>query len=130
MDSPGQEARLSTVRPYRSHSGYPAVQPRLRLSASSRAMARLHVILTGRVQGVGFRFFALGEAHRRGLTGWVRNKGQRQVEVLAEGTEERLQSFLESLRAGPVSSRVDSEEVSWPAATGEFTTFEARANSY
>jgi len=93
-------------------------------------MLRLHAILTGRVQGVGFRFFALEEARRRGLTGWVRNLGQRQVEVVAEGPEKELQTFLEALRAGPVSARVDNAEVSWPPSTGEFNGFDARANSY
>ena len=93
-------------------------------------MTRLHAILSGRVQGVGFRFFTLAEARRRGLTGWVRNRGQRQVEVLAEGPEKELTSFLEALRTGPVSARVDGAEVSWPPATGEFPSFEARASSY
>ncbi len=93
-------------------------------------MKRLHAILTGRVQGVGFRYFALEEAAARGLTGWVRNRGERQVEALAEGPEPELAAFLEALRSGPPAARVDAAQIEWREATGEFTGFRPRASSY
>jgi acylphosphatase len=91
-------------------------------------MQRLHLLLSGRVQGIGFRFFALSEARRRGVTGWVRNRADRQVEVVAEGPEAELQALLAALQKGPVGARVDKAEVSWLPVTGEFSSFEARAN--
>jgi acylphosphatase len=91
-------------------------------------MQRLHLLLSGRVQGIGFRYFALWEARRRGLTGWVRNRGDRQVEVVAEGPEAELQILLAALQKGPVGARVENAEVSWLPATGEFSGFEARAS--
>ena len=93
-------------------------------------MKRLHAILSGRVQGVGFRYFALEEAAARRLTGWVRNRGEGQVEVMAEGPEPELSAFLEALRAGPPAARVDAAQVDWREGTGEFTGFHARASSH
>ena len=79
---------------------------------------------------MGFRLFALQEASRRGLTGWVRNRGEDQVEVVAEGPEDQLQALLEALRAGPPRAWVQGVDTSWQAATGEFTDFSARASSW
>ena len=62
----------------------------------------------GRVQGVGFRYSAVREAHRLRVNGWVRNATNGDVEVWAEGTPETLASFLQWLRKGPQFSRIDS----------------------
>ena len=91
---------------------------------------RLQVLLAGRVQGVGFRFFAVEQARRRGLTGWVRNRVGGQVEVLAEGPEENLLDFLAALREGPPLAWVQSPAPDWSAARGEFTRFEVLPSSY
>jgi len=91
---------------------------------------RLHVILSGRVQGVGFRFFAVEQAYRHHLTGWVRNLGHDRVEVVAEGSPQHLESFLAALRQGPPLARVDSVQVNWQAATGEFDGFATRSSAY
>lgn len=69
-------------------------------------MARRYVI-TGRVQGVGFRFFARDAAAREGLCGWVRNMDDGSVEIEAEGDSEALQRFEMAIRRGPRSARVD-----------------------
>jgi acylphosphatase len=61
----------------------------------------------GRVQGVGFRYSAQREALRLGLTGWVRNTPQGDVELWAEGPREKLASFLQWLRRGPPGARVE-----------------------
>ena len=60
----------------------------------------------GCVQGVGFRFFVQREAQRLGLVGSVRNQADSTVEVVAQGEEERLDQFIEVVRAGPSHARV------------------------
>jgi acylphosphatase len=88
------------------------------------------VVISGRVQGVGFRFFAVREAQRRGLAGWVRNLGEERVEVVAEGPERQLADFLAALREGPPLAWVAGVTVAWQEATGEFRGFEARASGW
>ena len=67
-----------------------------------------YALIRGRVQGVGFRYSALEEADALGLTGWVRNTPDGDVEVWAEGSREKLELFLAWLKRGPQLSRVDS----------------------
>ncbi|MCL1813468.1 MAG: acylphosphatase [Treponema sp.] len=62
----------------------------------------------GRVQGVGFRYSTVREAHRLRISGWVRNASNGDVEVWAEGPPEKLAAFLGWLRKGPQFSRIDS----------------------
>ena len=69
-------------------------------------------IVRGRVQGVGFRWFVEREAHTLGIAGWVRNRPDGTVEVLAMGTQEQLSNLHSRLRQGPRASRVDAVEVS------------------
>jgi len=64
--------------------------------------------VSGRVQGVGFRYSALHEAQRLKLKGWVRNADNGDVEVWAEGPQEALDLLLAWLHRGPSYSRVDS----------------------
>lgn len=87
-------------------------------------MKTMHVIVTGRVQGVGFRFFVENRAAVLGLRGWVRNLRTGQVEVLATGEEGVLQAFLEDLRVGPRLAKVTGVEVDWdsPACEEPFHT--------
>lgn len=85
-------------------------------------MTRLHVTVRGRVQGVGFRWFASDTAESLGLTGWVRNLKDGSVEAEAQGTEEALVEFVERLRTGNPAARVDSIETQTRAAKNE-TTF-------
>ena len=66
------------------------------------------VRVEGRVQGVGFRFFAAREAEGLGLRGYARNLAEGTVEVVATGDERSLQSFVELLRVGPRGARVDA----------------------
>lgn len=68
-------------------------------------------LITGRVQAVGFRYFALEAAEREGLHGWVRNLPDRSVEALAEGEAEAIERFERALRQGPRGARVDHVEV-------------------
>ena len=64
-------------------------------------------IVSGRVQGVGFRWFVEREARALGLSGWVRNNPDGNVEVLASGTEDQLAKLKEKLQQGPRAARVD-----------------------
>jgi acylphosphatase len=86
----------------------------------------VHVRIGGRVQGVGFRFFALRSAETHGVTGWVRNLEDGGVEVRVEGTPETVDAFLASLRGGPRMSRVEEFDARELEATGAFRGFEVR----
>ncbi len=77
-------------------------------------MIARRAVLSGRVQGVGFRFFAESAAREARITGWVRNRHDGTVETVAEGEAEDVRRYLDRLRAGPIGSRVtalDEEEV-------------------
>jgi acylphosphatase len=80
--------------------------------------ARLHAIVRGRVQGVGFRYTTQHEAQKLGLAGWVRNLQDGGVEVDAEGDRTHLETFLAFLHRGPLGAHVDAVESDWPAAQG------------
>ena len=67
-------------------------------------------LVTGRVQGVGFRYFVLRRAQTAGVTGWVRNLVTGQVEVVATGTEQQQQELEETLWRGPRFSNVTNVE--------------------
>jgi acylphosphatase len=85
---------------------------------------RIHVFVTGLVQGVGFRYFVRHQAAQLSLRGWVRNLHDGRVEAVAEGERIVLEALLSAIRKGPRGSQVDSAEAAWSAATGEFSDFE------
>jgi acylphosphatase len=66
------------------------------------------VLIAGRVQGVGFRAWAAHEAERRGVRGWVRNRGDGRVETLFIGEAGAVEAIIESCRRGPRLARVDA----------------------
>jgi len=76
------------------------------------ATRRIHWIVSGRVQGVGFRYHVVESARRHGVTGDVRNLPEGQVEVRAEGPPAGLGAMLEELRQGPRFARVSGVEES------------------
>jgi len=88
-------------------------------------MKRVHVIYSGNVQGVGFRFTAIDAAQKHGITGWVRNTADGKVELTAEGNEPRLQSFLSDIKKD-MSFYIRKEQASWEPATGEFANFQVK----
>jgi acylphosphatase len=89
---------------------------------------RLHVIVDGYVQGVGFRAFVLDQARKAGVSGWVRNRWDISVEVCAEGERSILEGFLEVLKRGPAAANVREVHAEWQAAGGEFTDFRVRSS--
>jgi acylphosphatase len=68
-------------------------------------------IISGRVQGVGFRYFTETTAQREGVAGWVRNLPDRSVEVVAEGDADAVERFERAVRHGPPGARVDHVHV-------------------
>jgi acylphosphatase len=86
--------------------------------------ARLRALVSGRVQGVAFRWYAQQTAIAQGLTGWIRNRRDGRVEVCVEGERKEVESFAAWLRRGPSPARVDSVEETWTEATGEFADFQ------
>jgi len=84
---------------------------------------RLHAVVSGRVQGVAFRWYARRVADGLGLKGWIRNRGEDQVEVCVEGERAELEKYAAWLRRGPSLARVEDVDDTWAEATGEFKDF-------
>lgn len=84
---------------------------------------RLHVIVDGIVQGVGFRFFVLNHGRQMQLSGWVRNKFNGTVEILAEGHRHVLEKFLVLISQGPSHAQVEKTDVSWLEAQSNLPPF-------
>lgn len=89
-------------------------------------MKRLHAIVNGRVQGVGYRKFVWKNVRDTGVVGYVRNLPDRTVEVVAEGEERDLEEVVRLLRRGPLLARVDDVAVEYLEATVEFLEFSVR----
>jgi acylphosphatase len=81
------------------------------------------LVISGRVQGVGFRYFSSDVAAREGVTGWVRNLPDGRVEAYVEGEAEAVTRVERALRRGPPSARVASVEVETQEPTGRFLDF-------
>lgn len=77
-----------------------------------------HIHVTGRVQGVGYRFFVEEAARRTGLNGYVKNLPDRSVEVLVEGPTQLIESFVDILRIGPPAALVEHVSVEMMAPGG------------
>jgi acylphosphatase len=85
--------------------------------------AAFSALVEGRVQGVGFRYSCYAEACRLGLSGWVRNTPDGNVEVWAEGNPETLEKFFAWLSHGPPGARVDQVKRRQAAALGVYRNF-------
>lgn len=70
-------------------------------------MVRVRLVVSGRVQGVGFRWFVREAARQHRLAGWVRNRADGSVEVEASGEEGSVRELIDVLRRGPPGARVD-----------------------
>jgi len=85
---------------------------------------RLHLIISGQVQGVSFRFYAQQEATELNIKGFARNSAEEAVEIVAEGEENSLKAFLEWCQKGSPFAKVKKVESQWHDSTGEFESFE------
>ncbi|HOJ62614.1 MAG TPA: acylphosphatase [bacterium] len=85
---------------------------------------RIHALVSGRVQGVGFRYFTQRVAQSMNLVGEVRNTRDGRVEIIAEGDPQTLKKFLRRIEEGPSLSHVSAVDVEWMPATGRYDSFE------
>jgi acylphosphatase len=96
------------------------IEPRSRLSATVR----------GGVQGVGYRVFVQGVAHALALDGWVANRSDGSVEVVAEGPAAALERLVDRLREGPPAATVRTVEVHMEPARGQLAGFAIRSGAH
>jgi acylphosphatase len=89
------------------------------------AVAR-RFLISGRVQGVGFRWFVQDAAAREGVTGWVRNRFDGRVEALVEGESDAVARVERALRSGPRGARVDRVGADDEDPSGRYSTFSIR----
>lgn len=86
--------------------------------------ARAHLFISGIVQGVGYRYFAMRKANAYGVTGFAKNLIDGRVEVVAEGTRGMVEQFIKDLRIGPMSAHVTDMRIDWDTPTFEFKGFQ------
>ncbi len=104
-----------------THSCLPRVPP---LNTPNRmALKQVQLFVRGRVQGVYFRASTQREARRLGLTGWVRNRPDGSIEIVAEGEEVSIRELYGWAQKGPTAARVDRVETRWRSYTGDFPDF-------
>jgi len=84
---------------------------------------RFRAFVRGDVQGVSFRWYVAREAARLGIRGWVRNRFDGSVEVLAEGDRSSLEDMIRLLHRGPRLARVEDVEIGWEAVDEPFRDF-------
>jgi acylphosphatase len=87
-------------------------------------MKKVHIFVTGRVQGVVFRWWTKRQADKLWLAGWVRNLKDGRVEIVAEGERKNLQEFIKNIKAGPALAKVEKIEVEWGNRSGGQSEFE------
>jgi acylphosphatase len=87
------------------------------------AKVRAHVIVSGRVQGVAFRYATREEANMRGVKGWVRNLQDGRVEAVFEGGKEKVAELVDFCHHGPSAAKVSSVTVTWEEYKGDFKDF-------
>ena len=85
--------------------------------------SRARIIVSGHVQGVGYRYFVRQRAAQLRLTGWVRNLPGREVEIAAEGPRAMIEALVRELPVGNSMASVSNIDVHWEHCTGEFSTF-------
>jgi acylphosphatase len=83
----------------------------------------VQLIVRGRVTGVYFRASAQREAKRLGITGWVRNRNDGSIEIMAEGDEDVIKELVSWSHHGPTAARVDGVDVRWRGYSGDFADF-------
>ena len=76
-------------------------------------MAKAHIIISGMVQGVGFRYFIRAHLKRLGLTGWAENSANEKVEAYAEGEKEKIVELIKECKKGPMLAEVRGVGVEW-----------------
>lgn len=91
---------------------------------SATSHRRAHILVSGRVQGVGYRAFAARVAAQRTLVGGVRNLDDGRVELDVEGVKDLIEGLVAELHVGPPAARVTAVIVEWTPPSGRFTDFQ------
>ncbi|WP_338471771.1 acylphosphatase [Niallia sp. XMNu-256] len=86
-------------------------------------MIQLHIIVSGKVQGVGYRYFSQMKAVQYGVTGWAKNLPDGSVEILAIGTNDQLEPFIEDLRIGNPFSKIEEMNITEGEKSEDFHSF-------
>jgi acylphosphatase len=84
------------------------------------------VLLSGRVQGVGFRYFTRVTARELNVKGWVRNRRDGKVETVIQGKPKQVENMIERLKQGPAAARVDAVDITDTDINETFSVFEVR----
>ncbi len=95
----------------------------MRLEERRRPRHACQLLVSGDVQGVGFRYFTQRQAARMNLVGWVRNLEIGDVEIYAEGEERDIRRLIDAIARGPEGARVDEVKETWRAPSGNFMDF-------
>ena len=96
----------------------------LLMSSPPKNTLTLNMKITGKVQGVGFRFFVQQQAQKLGINGWVSNKSNGDVEALAQGEKADLEQFIAKVKEGPSFSRVEDVSLNWLNEGEQYFGFE------
>lgn len=89
-------------------------------------MHEIHCIVSGHVQGVGFRDYIQRSADEYGLTGWIRNRADGSVELVAQGLPDSLKEFIECVNEGSLGADVEGLAVDWRSAKRVYDEFSIR----
>lgn len=89
-------------------------------------MLSVYIIISGFVQGVGYRHFVRSNAQKLDLTGWVKNLPDNRVEALFQGSKENIEKIILLCRKGPFLSEVENVEVEWKEMEEEYDNFEIK----
>jgi len=84
---------------------------------------RVHLIIKGRVQGVGFRYFIYTTAINLHLKGWVRNRASGNVEILAQGAHKKINQLIQAARKGPDMAQVLDVDIEWDQKSPDLPPF-------
>ena len=92
--------------------------------------SRVRTVITGRVQGVGFRYFVLRNAKELRLAGWVRNRTDGAVEIVAEGDKQDLQHLVSKLKIGPPTAWIEHISIQWQPPADNLADFVIEPTAY
>ena len=93
---------------------------------SKEKLGRVHIFISGLIQGVFFRANTQKKAEDLGITGWVKNVPDGRVEIVAEGERQKVEDLIEWAKKGPLIARVDNLDIEWQEYVGEFDSFETK----
>lgn len=98
--------------------------------SGTHGVARVEAVVHGRVQGVGFRYFAWQAAQDLGLEGWVANEPDGSLRCLVQGPRDRVEALIVRLEAGPASAIVERVSTTWLPASGPLGPFSVRSGAH